>query len=93
MTAPHAAAEHNPAKVYFFLTGEAGADLLPRVLSPFVTLGLVPYRVHTSTEHGSGAEMSLELRFAGVAQGTVETLAARCRKIIGVSSCLVVAET
>lgn len=93
MTSPLAAAEHHPARVYFFLTGDAGADFLPRVLTPFVKLGLAPYRIHASTEHGSGEEMSLELRFTGLSQGAAETLAARCRVMVGVNSCLMVAES
>ena len=81
-----------PAKTYFFLTGETGAELLPRVLLPFAKLGLVPYRVHTSTEQGMGEEMSLELRFAGLAADAAERLAARCRAIVGVRSVMTVAE-
>lgn len=72
------------ARSYFFLTGDTGSDLLSRVLIPFVKLGLVPYRVHASTEQATGEEMSIELRFTGLAPQTVETLAARCRAIIGV---------
>lgn len=81
-----------PAKTYFFFTGEAGTDLLPRVLLPFAKLGLVPYRVHSSTEQGTGEEMSLELRFAGLAADAGERLAARCRTIVGVRTVMTVAE-
>ena len=90
--APDAAPACVPAKTYFFLTGEAGADLLPRVLMPFAKLGLVPYRVHSSTEQGTGEEMSLELRFAALPRETGEQLAARCRSVIGVRSVMTVAE-
>lgn len=87
------AAEPGPsaAKTYFFLTGESAYDLLPRVMIPFTTLGLVPYRVHASTEQGTGEEMSIELRFTGVPAAACETLAARCRAIIGVRSVMTVA--
>ena len=91
-SAPDAAPACAPAKTYFFLTGEAGADLLPRVLLPFAKLGLVPYRVHSSTEQGTGEEMSLELRFAALPRDTGELLAARCRSVIGVRSVMTVAE-
>ncbi len=84
--------QHAVAKTYFFLTGEAAYDLLPRVFIPFAKHGLVPYRVHASTEQGMGEEMTIELRFAGLASGAAETLAARCRAIIGVHSVLTVAE-
>jgi hypothetical protein len=90
--APLGAASRVPAKTYFFLTGNAGADLLPRVLLPFTKLGLVPYRVHASTEQGAGDEMSLELRFARLPAETAEQLAARCRAVIGVGSVMTVAE-
>lgn len=98
-TMSHAKAANAPAapqpaaaKTYFFLTGEAAYDLLPRVFIPFAKLGLVPYRVHASTEQGTGDEMSIELRFAGLASGAAEALAARCRAIIGVRSVMTVAE-
>ena len=90
--APLDAADRVPAKTYFFLTGEAGAELLPRVLLPFAKLGLTPYRVHTSTEHGAGEEMSLELRFTALPRKTGEQLAARCRAVIGVRTVMTVAE-
>jgi hypothetical protein len=91
--APDATPPCVPAKTYFFLTGDAGADLLPRILLPFAKLGLVPYRVHSSTEQGSGEEMSLELRFAALPRDTGEQLAARCRAVIGVRSVMTVAES
>jgi hypothetical protein len=90
--APCAEAASAPARTYFFMTGDAAADLLPRVLLPFAKVGLVPYRVHASTEHGAGEEMSLEFRFRGVPRDAAETLAARCRGIVGISSVLTVAE-
>jgi hypothetical protein len=80
------------AKTYFFLTGESAYDLLPRVMIPFAKLGLVPYRVHASTEGGTGEEMSIELRFTGLSASASDTLAARCRAIIGIRSVMTVAE-
>lgn len=80
------------ARSYFFLTCDSGADLLPRVLIPFTKLNLVPYRIHASTEQGTGDEMSVELRFTGLAPQSVETLAARCRAIIGVRTVMTVNE-
>ena len=80
-----------PARTYFFVTGEAGSELFPRLLNPFAKLGLTPYRVHSSTEHGTGEEMSVELRFEGLSPETVETLAAKCRTVFGVRSVMTVA--
>ena len=79
------------ARSYFFLTCDSGSDLLSRVLIPFAKLNLVPYRVHASTEQGTGEEMSIELRFTGLTAQAVDTLAARCRAIIGVRSVMTVA--
>jgi hypothetical protein len=79
------------ARSYFFVSGEAGSELLPRLLNPFIKLGFVPYRIHASTEHGSGEEMSIELRFAGLTPDCADALAARCRSIIGVRSVLTTA--
>ncbi|HEY7645857.1 MAG TPA: hypothetical protein VH858_12530 [Hyphomicrobiales bacterium] len=92
--APALADEANDAaaRSYFFLTCDSAADLLPRVLIPFTKLNLVPYRIHASTEQGTGEEMSVELRFAGLAPQSVETLAARCRAIIGVRTVMTVNE-
>lgn len=90
--APLGEASRVPAKTYFFLTGDAAADLLPRVLLPFSKLGLLPYRVHASSEQGTGVEMSLELRFARLPAELAEQLAARCRAVIGVASVMTVAE-
>ena len=89
--APADKANH-AARSYFFLTCDSAADLLPRVLIPFTKLDLVPYRIHASTEQGTGEEMSVELRFTGLAPQSVETLAARCRAIIGVRTVMTVSE-
>ncbi len=86
--APHA--QESAARTYFFVTGETGSELLPRLLNPFAKLGLTPYRIHASTEHGLGEEMSVELRFAGLASQMAEGLAARCRAIVGVRSVMTV---
>jgi hypothetical protein len=79
-------------RAYFFMTGTSGSDLLPRLLTPFLKLGLAPYRVHASSEHGTGEEMSVEFRFTGLTAATVERLAAQCRAVIGVRSVLTVTE-
>lgn len=93
---PTAEAQGEPAaacqRAYFFVSGPASPDLMPRLLSPFIKLGLTPYRVHASSENGTGEEMSVELRFTGVAPPLAEGLASRCRAIVGVRSVLMVAE-
>ncbi len=79
----HAAAT---AKTFFFVTGETDPGLLPRVLAPFAKMGLAPCRVHASTEHRTGEEMLVELRFTGLSAGEAERLAAKCRATVGVMS-------
>lgn len=78
------------ARTYFFVTGASVPELLPRLINPFVKLGLTPYRVHASSEAGAGEEMLIELRFLGLVSDMAETLAARCRAIIGVHSVMLV---
>lgn len=82
-----------PAKTYFFMTGETDPALLARLLMPFAKLGLTPFRIHCSSEHGTGEEMSLELRFAQLPVELSEKLAANCRAMIGVKSVITVVET
>lgn len=74
------------ARTYFFITALNQAELLPRVLSPFLKLGLTPYRVHASSEHGNGEEISIELRFQDLSPHLADGLASRCRAIVGVGA-------
>jgi hypothetical protein len=85
-----ATASHAPRpdaeRSYFFLTSAADSGLLARVLNIFIKLNLTPYRMHVTTEHGAGEEMTIELRFSGMTPQIAEGLAARCRTIIGIRS-------
>lgn len=89
----HALPRADTARTYFFVTGETSSELLPRLLNPFAKLGLSPYRVHASSEHGNGEEMSVELRFADLASELADGLAAKCRAIVGVRSVMTVSES
>ena len=93
MPSPHVAASRpapvrNPAqsRTYFFLTAEADCGVMIRVLQSFARLSVTPYRVHSSTEQGTGEEMSLELRIRGADSALAERLAALCRTVMGVRS-------
>ena len=97
MRAAHDAADHfdptpNPARNYFFVTGQSAPDLLARVLCPFTKTGLAPYRIYASSEQGTGAEMTIELRMAGLEPDQAERLAAKCRSIVGVQTVLMVTD-
>lgn len=84
--------ESASSRHYFFVTGETSADLIPRVLGPFVKNGVTPYRIHASCENGAGDETTIELRVAGLPDALPELLAAACRRVIGVQTVLTVAE-
>jgi hypothetical protein len=89
-----AAPDHRPAagRTYFFLTAEAECNLLLRVLQSFSRLGVTPYRVHASSEQGTGEEMSLELRIPGADADVAERLASLCRTVVGVRSVIMAIE-
>jgi hypothetical protein len=82
--------ERAESRHYFFVTGETSADLITRVLSPFVKNNVIPYRIHASSESGPGDETTVELRVAGLADDQPELLAAACRRIIGVQAVLTI---
>ena len=84
--------ERATSRHYFFVTGETSADLIARVLCPFVKNGVTPYRIHASCENGAGEETTIELRVAGLPDELPEQLAAACRRIIGVQTVLTVSE-
>jgi hypothetical protein len=84
--------ESAASRHYFFVTGDTSADLIARVLCPFVKNGVTPYRIHASCENGAGEETTIELRVAGLPDALPEQLAAACRRIIGVHAVLTVAE-
>ena len=85
-TEPAPVHETAAGRTYFFLTAEADCGLLIRVLQSFARLNVTPYRVHSSSEQGTGEEMSLELRIAGADPALAERLAALCRTVMGVRS-------
>lgn len=95
LSAAHAAVPaHRTAqgRTYFFLTAEADCGLMLRVLQSFARLNVTPYRVHASTEQGTGEEMSLEVRIAGADPAIAERLAALCRTVMGVRSVIMAVE-
>jgi hypothetical protein len=79
-------------RTYFFVTAEADCNVLLRVLQSFARLGVTPYRVHSSTEQGTGEEMALELRIRGSDPTVAERLAALSRTVMGVHSVIMAVE-
>ena len=94
LAASAAAPDRDPAagRTFFFITAEADCNLLLRLLQPFARLGVTPYRVHLSTEQGTGEEMSLDLRIPGADPDVAERLANLCRAVIGVRSVIMAVE-
>jgi hypothetical protein len=84
--------ENAAGRTYYFLTAEPECGLMLRVLQSFARLNVTPYRVHVSTEHGVGDEMSMELRIEGADSAVAERLAALCRSVIGVRSVIMAVE-
>jgi hypothetical protein len=80
-------------RTYFFVTAEADCNVLLRVLQSFARLGVTPYRVHSSTEQGTGEEMTLELRIKGSDPAVAERLAALSRTVLGVHSVIMAVES
>ncbi len=77
--------------VMFHVAADAEASVLPRLVEPFAKLGLVPIRVHLSTEHGAGDEISADLRVAGVDETTAHLLEKALSRIVGVRSVMRIA--
>ena len=84
--------EHAESRHYFFVTGETSADLIARVLCPFVKNNVTPYRIHATCESGPGDETTVELRVAGLSGNQPERLAAACHSIVGVQTVLTASE-
>ena len=93
-SAAGAAPDRDPVagRTYFFLTAETECNLLLRIFQAFSRLGVTPYRVHASSEQGTGEEMALELRIPGADRDVAERLASLCRSVVGVRSVIMAIE-
>jgi hypothetical protein len=76
----------------FFVTATADPGIAPRLVEPFAKLGLVPARVHISSEDGVGGEITADLRAAGVSRQTAHLLAKALGRIVGVRQVIALAE-
>jgi hypothetical protein len=72
-------------KAYFLVTGPAEPGLVPRLAGCVAKLGLVPLRLHASSEAGDGSELDCDLRVGAVEPGEVERLEGLLRRVAGVS--------
>ncbi|MDA7946461.1 MAG: hypothetical protein MPJ78_03185 [Hyphomicrobiaceae bacterium] len=76
----------------FFVTATADPGMVQRLVEPFSKLGLVPARVHISSEDGRGEELSADLRVAGLTQQTAHLVDKALRRIVGVRQVITLAE-
>ncbi len=86
------ASESEIVQVMFFVTAVADPGIAPRLVEPFAKLGLVPARVHISSEDRAGEDISADLRVRGVTRKTVRALDKALRSIIGVRQVIALVE-
>ncbi len=76
----------------FFVTAAADPGMVQRLVEPFSKLGLVPARVHISSEDRDGAEISADLRVTGLTRQTAHLIDKALRRIVGVRQVIALAE-
>lgn len=76
----------------YFVVALADPGIAPRLVEPFAKLGLVPSRLHLSTEHGAGEEVSADLRVSGVDRMTAHLIDKALRRIVGVRQVIALVE-
>ena len=76
----------------FFVTATADPGMVQRLVEPFSKLGLVPARVHISSEDGNGEEFAADLRVAGLTRETAHLVDKALRRIVGVRQVIALTE-
>lgn len=76
----------------YFVTADADPGMAPRLVEPFAKMGVVPVRIHVSTEDGDGAKLSADLRLANVTHQTAHLIDKALRRIVGVHQVIVATE-
>lgn len=84
--------EPETVQAIFFVTAMADPGIAPRLIEPFAKLGLVPLRVHISSEDGNGGEISADLRLRGVTRKKAHVIDQELRAIIGVRQVIALVE-
>ena len=85
-------APNDAVEAIFFVTATADAGMVQRLVEPFSKLGLVPARIHISSENGQGDEFSADLRVAGLTRQTAHLVDKALRRIVGVQQVITLAE-
>ena len=79
-------------KAYFLVSGEAEPGLVPRLAGCVAKLGLVPLRLHASTESGNGSEIACDLRVETLDPDEARRLEGLIRRLTGVREVVAVIE-
>ena len=91
-TAHEHAGESESVNAMYFVTADADPGVALRLIEPFSKLGLVPGRVHISSEDGNGEDMSADLRIQDVTPKTAHVIDKALRSIIGVRQVIALVE-
>lgn len=79
-------------KALYHVSAVSDPGALARILQPFAKLGLMPQRVHASSEDGDGSEQSVDVRVSGLAQREARIVEKSLRGTIGVRHVVMVIE-
>ena len=79
-------------RAFFHVTASADPAILPRLVEPLARRGMVPDRLHASTESGDGTELSVDLRVSGLTRLAAGRIAGNLRGIVGVRTVVAVFE-
>lgn len=79
-------------KAIYFVTADAGPGIAPRLVEPFAKLGLVPARIHLSSEDHGGRKMAADLRIAGISQRVAHLIDKALRRVVGVRKVIMLVE-
>lgn len=89
---PEPRQDSEKVQAMFFVTAQADPGIAPRLVEPFSKMGVVPARVHMSSEDGAGDEISADLRANNVTRATMNAIDKALRRIVGVRQVIAVAE-
>lgn len=79
-------------KAFFLVSGPSEPGLVPRLAGCVAKLGLVPLRLHASTESGNGGEIACDLRVEALAPDEAARLEGLIRRLTGVREVVAVIE-
>ncbi|MEZ5922970.1 MAG: hypothetical protein R3D57_01150 [Hyphomicrobiaceae bacterium] len=79
-------------RAYFLVTGPADPEFVPRLAGCVAKLGVVPLRLHASSEAGDGSGLDCDLRVSNLRPEEAERLESMLRRVIGVRQVVSVVE-